>query len=279
MLLVATIKRNYDAGRFFPAGARGLGSSTVHSVGAVPKSSGAIREIHALLDINKGIYYTSMYWSRVETVCKAMTKNCWFWRIDICDYYRNVEVDPADWELLAFRFKLAVGDPLSEFWDSRMEFGHRNSVEIAHRLTCAILAAMESKGVVNVTAILDDFIGAERTREAAEVAFKIAVGICKMLGFPLTYGPDKTHGPSQTTKWNGVFWDSRSMTVSVAKDKVEKFKVMISDTLTGGCSRNPTLTREVFETVRGRLVWAAGVRLVGIGNKVDFGQIRASPHN
>jgi len=199
-----------------------------------------------------------MYWAKVDDVILALSIGAWLWRIDIRDYYRNIEVDPADWPLLAFRSRLTPGGLPIELWDTRMEFGGRNCVEIAHRMTCGSLAAIESAGVRNATAILDDFLGAERTEALARVAFKIACGTLQTLGYPLKWGPGKTEPPSQLVKWNGFGWDTKKGTVFVSADKAAAITALIYEALETGSARHKrSLTSRAFQHVRGLITWAA----------------------
>jgi len=211
--------------------------------------------------MNESIFYVSFRWARADQVIALIEKGYWLWRIDITDYYRNVEVDPADWERQAFRFALTAGGAPEELWDTRMAFGTRNSVEIGHRLTCSNLAVLESVGVKNATGTLDDFFGAEESRESCQAAFELAVSSFGMLGWPLQWGPNKTSGPSQVAKWNGFVWDTVKGTVSIPLEKATEMSRLISDALDGGVghAKKITLTKERFERLRGLLVWAANV--------------------
>ena len=220
-LLVEAIARNWDAGRLFEPEQWGLVSEFVHSLAAVLKATGKVREIHHMSaplgkSMNDSIFYVSFHWAKVDRVMRVLRIGMWMWRIDIKDYYRNIEVDPADWHKQAFRFRLAVGAAVRIFWDMCMAFGVRNSVEIGHRFTCGTLAILERVGVSKVTGTLDDFFGGEASRQLCQRSYDKACKVFDDLGWPLQTGPGKSAGPSQQAKWNGFLWDTERGTVAVS---------------------------------------------------------------
>jgi hypothetical protein len=158
--LATSLQTEIDLLRTIPRPESCAPSRTVHSIFVKDESNAheeKFRDIHNLsaprgISINDTIKYAAYVWVRAEDIARRVTPTTCFAKIDLRRYYRTFLIDPADWHLLAFKL---FG---KEFWDTAMEWGLRNAVEIAHRFTTALIYIFNRHSVEDAFGVLDDFL-------------------------------------------------------------------------------------------------------------------------
>ena len=217
-------RKSMEGNRYFvpPADLR---SRHIHQVACIfSPDKDKYREIHnlskpAFLSINDCSRYLSFRWCRMDDVANRIRPNMWGCRFDVADYYRHFYVSPTDWHLLAFRAPLdSPTGPLQEIWDTRMPFGYRPAVEIAHRMSTAIVYAINGMGIFNVFAVLDDFFALSVPQSSPPheaIYLSIRDVFQQGFNFPLNDKPCKTHSWQRTVEWGGWIWDLENATVQM----------------------------------------------------------------
>lgn len=249
---------NIASSRYFVP--RTLHSSHIHSVAINYKPErDKYRDIHNLslpqnASVNSCTRFVSYRWVRMDDIMQRIQPNSWGCRFDVKDYYRHFSVNPEDWHLLACILAPALGEAPCELWDTRMPFGFRPAVEIAHRMTTAIVYAINQTGISNVFAILDDFFDLHEGPNPPAEEFNAICKVFEDFGFPLNMKPHKTHSWQQNIGWCGWDWDL--ITPSVAMGEWQRNTLQTELRALVG---KPKATAEHIMHIEGRLSWASTV--------------------
>ena len=189
-----------------------------HPLGALPKAPMKVRVIHdhsapSGAALNDGVDYVRTSYAGVDRAFVAVRPGCYMAKLDLKAFFRHLGIDPADWGLMAFRWEQR------RFVDTRVNFGGRNSPEVAHSFAMAVLWAVEREmssldlGYVVVLVVCDDWlVVAELERECQQV-WEMLMRILHSLGF--AFAPHKCVGPCRLILWLGLLLDSVRMTVSL----------------------------------------------------------------
>ena len=97
---------------------------------------------------------------------------------------------------------------------------------------------------------LDDFFGGHWSRRKAKKQFDLVQQWMDRLGIPTK--PSKCIKPARVQRWLGWLYNTLSQTVSVPKDKVDKYQDRILQVLRSGKAHKKQLQRLI-----GALQWAA----------------------
>ena len=221
--MLRIVADNISSNRYFVP-PEGMRSAHVHQVACNFKPAhDKYRDIHNLSsprshNINDCTRYAGYRWCRTDDLASRIKPNSWGCRFDVTDYYRHFSVSPEDWQLLACLLPLTENGECVELWDTRMPFGFRPAVEIAHRMSTAIVYTINQRGINNVFATLDDFFKLDSgcVSKPPEDTF---TQICEVFesdfGFPLNMKPHKTHSWEQSVEWSGWIWDLKHATVAM----------------------------------------------------------------
>ena len=208
----------------------GHSSRHIHRVSAVPKGDNGHRVIHNLSypydgrAINDQQSYVKFKYATSDDAVEQTRlkgRGCFYARVDASAYYEQFSVDPADWHLAAFVWDFGDGQGPVELWPTRLMFGLRNAPEVAHRVTMAIVRAMQRRGF-SIIAIMDDFLIVEETEAECRAAYSALLGLLAEIGITVNTKPHKTHGPRQSVTFVGVLFDSVSFTASLDAAKLAK---------------------------------------------------------
>ena len=161
-----------------------------------------------------------------------MGKGAFMYKSDLARGYRQLRIDPYDWDLLGFshdgRYYLDVCPP----------FGLRSSAMMMVRTTTAIVHIHASQGHTSF-AYIDDFGGAERDFDTAEGALGSLQKIFGDLG--IEEAAHKVCPPGQVMTWLGIEFNTLLMTMSLPPGKIKD----IRDTLDDWDSRQRASRREI----------------------------------
>ena len=140
-------------------------------------------------------------------------QGAYLYKTDLARGYRQLRVDPSDWPLLGFTHDGKY------YFDLCPPFGLRTSALCMQRTAEAISWIHGKKGYVS-RPYLDDFGGAEATREKAEMALQTLQGIMADLG--VCEAKHKICRPAQQMTWLGLWYDTIAMKISITKPKLEE---------------------------------------------------------
>jgi len=260
MLRITT--NNVSSGRYFTP-PEDLRSAHIHQVACNYKPAHEkYRDIHNLSaprgnNINDCTRFVGFRWCRMDDLASRIDSNSWGCRFDVTDYYRHFPVSPEDWHLLACKLPIVKDGPDVQLWDTRMPFGFRPAVEVAHRMTTAVVYAINQRGITNVFATLDDFFKLDSgcgTMPPEDAFDQICAVIEEDFGFPLNMKPHKTHSWKQIVEWDGWVWDLLNATV--AMEPVRRAALLDELRNLRGKHR---LTAQAAMHICGKLVWASTV--------------------
>lgn len=174
---------------------------------------------------------------------KSQGTGLFLWKTDLSRAYRQIRVDPLDTPLLGMRVDNGI------FLDLCPPFGCRSSAAICQRMANALVYLMRKEEKF-ILAYLDDFGGCSATREQAQEEYDTFKNIAKKLG--LVLAEKKSSPPSQLMEWLGYLVNTKEMTVSIPKDKL--------DTVLTECEGWLTKTRvnkSTIQAIAGRLIYIA----------------------
>ena len=138
-------------------------------------------------------------------------RGCYLYKSDLARGYRQLRIDPYDWDLLGFshegKFYVDICPP----------FGLRSSAMMMVRTTQAVVHIHDSLGYTSL-AYIDDFGGAEPTVLAAQGALHSLQGIFATLG--LEEAQHKVCPPTQVMTWLGIEFNTLLMTMSLPERKI-----------------------------------------------------------
>ena len=146
-------------------------------------------------------------------------RGAWMYKSDLARGYRQLRVDPADWDLLGFehngKFYVDICPP----------FGLRTSAMMMVRTTQAITHIHGKEGFSSV-AYIDDFGGAEPTEAQADEALDALQAIFDEVG--LQEASRKVCRPSQNMTWLGINFDSKEMTMTLPQEKIVEIREILA---------------------------------------------------
>ena len=196
----------------------------VHAMGAIPKSSGGIRNItdcskpkgFSINNYMKETVSTFKYKS-MDDVTANLVPGTYMAVTDIASAYRAVPIRPSDRGFQGLQWELN-GD-VHYLEDNFLSFGTRVAPFIFSRLTDAIVRHLNHIGIKTVN-YLDDFIVFGSDMESCRHAQLTLHTLLRDLGFHIAY--KKVVSPSTVVTYLGIQIDSLSMTLKLPPSKMEK---------------------------------------------------------
>ena len=147
-------------------------------------------------------------------------QGAFMYKTDLARGYRQLRVDPTDWPLLGFQHE-------GKFYlDMCPPFGLKTSALFMQRTTEAISRIHMGRGFMSKP-YLDDFGGAEGTRERADAALNTLQGI--MAELVVVEAAKKVCRPSQTMIWLGIFFNSIDMSMKIPEGKMAEIQQILRE--------------------------------------------------
>lgn len=106
----------------------------------------------------------------IDRLCEFILQHghgCLIYKKDLKRAYRQIPIDPKDYNLLGFQFNNAY------YFDLRCPFGLRSSAMICQRTTSAVVYIFTNLHGYTADVYLDDFYGAERPERAQEAFIRL----------------------------------------------------------------------------------------------------------
>ena len=156
----------------------------------------------------------------MENKLMELGAGAYMYKSDLARGYRQLRVDPMDWPLLGLRYNGMY------YVDICPPFGLRTSSLFMQRTSEAITYIHGTLGYRS-RPYLDDFGGAERTKEEAERALNTLQGVMRDLG--VAEAAHKVCRPAQVMVWLGIRYDSRDMTMTIPEAKLREIVQILRD--------------------------------------------------
>lgn len=231
--LQLTMQAEVAAGRVMPL-PHGWESHWVHPLAAVLKANGKIREIHNQRHcVNPHQSYAHTTICTLPIVCARFICGMLFWVVDISSYYRHWTVRPEDWLLQVCELDV-YGTGTGLWLDPYMQFGARNSPEVANRMAAMLcrafnrrIAQLSLAHVAFTVVNTDDWLLAALPAAGAVLYPEL----CRFLpaaGFSRNSKKDE-HGPVVT--YTGYLYDGPGMCVRLTAKKLAKTRLLVVEVL------------------------------------------------
>lgn len=249
----AQVRKEIEAGNYVICDDQ---PTVVSPMAAIPKPDGDVRLIHdcsrpAGRAVND--YCTSNWhqkFSRVDDAASLMTQGCFFAKVDLRSAYRSVKINEESQKVTGLKWNF--GGKTVYLRDTKLPFGAKLSPGIFHRLTQAVKRMMARKGYNLMVVYLDDFLIIAESQAQCADALNCLVQLLRKLGFAIHWG--KVVDPTTCITFLGIELDSLEMTLRLPEEKLQTFRGDLHTFL-----QLKRATKRQFQSIAGRLSWAAGV--------------------
>ena len=249
----AQVQREIEAGNYAICESK---PAIISPMAAIPKPDGDVRLIHdCSRPAGKAVNdYCTADWhqkfSRVDDAAALMTPGCYFSKVDLRSAYRSVKISVQSQKVTGFKWNF--GDKDVYLKDTKLPFGAKLSPGIFHRLTQAVKRMMARRGFNLLIVYLDDFLIISKSKEVCAQALNCLIQLLRKLGFAIHWG--KVVDPTTKITFLGIELDSMSMTLRLPEEKLLSFRAELTSFL-----QLRRATKRQFQSLAGRLSWAAGV--------------------
>ena len=249
----AQVKKEIEAGHYVVCESK---PTIISPMAAIPKPDGDVRLIHdCSRPAGKAVNdYCTTDWhqkfSTVDSAAALMTEGCFFAKADLRSAYRSVKISDKSQKVTGFKWNF--GDQEIYLKDTRLPFGGKLSPSIFHRITQAVKRMMARKGFNLLVVYLDDFLIIAESKEACAQALNCLIQLLRKLGFAIHWG--KVVDPTNKITFLGIELDSIAMTLRLPEEKLQCFREELQLFL-----QMRRATKRQFQSLAGRLSWAAGV--------------------
>ena len=175
------------------------------------KKNGDVRIILNLKDFNKQFETIHFKMSSIKDAIDLMSRNCVFYKIDLCDAFYTFGVRKKDRKFFKFRWDGTL------FQFTCLPMGFCESPRIYSRLMRTPVSIFRKKGF-SIVDYLDDFLGIERKPDFSRKGCEELVHLLDFLGY--TINLDKSVlDPTKIIEFLGFILNSEDMTVKVSEEK------------------------------------------------------------
>lgn len=148
---------------------------------------------------------------------RRLSVGAFLWKGDIDSAFRIVPVRERDWPLLAFHIDGVL------YVDTRLPFGHALSpyyfINFVGRPVLYVAVRRGASLLGLLSAYVDDFFGGCDDYDKAIDQMRLWLRVCADLGVPVSQA--KTFLPTQVLEILGFIIDTRDMTISVSRDRIQ----------------------------------------------------------
>ena len=196
----------------------------VHAMGAVPKSSGGIRNITdcsrpkgSSINSYMNETFSSFRYKSMDDVVAYVSQGTYMAVTDVASAYRAVPIRASDWKYQGLQWEIDGKHVYLE--DNFLSFGTRVAPFIFSRISDAIARHLLRLGIPVVN-YLDDFIVFRRDYTTCATAQATLHSVLRDLGFHIAY--KKVVSPSTKVIYLGVEIDLIMMELRLPEAKLEK---------------------------------------------------------
>lgn len=200
-------------------------------MGAVPKKSGGWRHItdcKGPIGSSINSFMTTTYkefcFASVDNVMDMIQPGYYMASVDIQAAYRSILVHPSQWGYQGISWNIKGKETF--LCDTHVCFGLKSAPYLFTQISNFILRCLKRRGFGKCLVYLDDFLVLGDSKQECEQAQLTLISILRSLGFYVSW--KKCVVPTQSITYLGVVFDSKNMTVSLPKDKMERLQREIS---------------------------------------------------
>ena len=165
----------------------------------------------------EGVY--KLQYPTVDTITQYLAqlgKNAFIYKIDLARAFRQLPIDPHDYDLLCLHWKGAY------YCDLFCPFGQVSGSSFCTRLTMFFSYLARQKGHVTYTYV-DDVVGCAPDEQKALEGYQFLKNLLEELNFPLS--KKKLVTPTQVANCLGIIVDTRQQTVSIPEGKKQEILI------------------------------------------------------
>jgi hypothetical protein len=229
--------------------------SVVSSLGAVPKSPGAIRLIHDMSRPDGGINVygvdSAVHYSTIDDALKLVVPGTYMAKVDLSEAYRSIPTHPSCHRLTGLHWTFAGCTEPTFLYDVRLPFGNSLSCKMFQSLSDSIVRMFNKSGFFAISYI-DDFLVVSDSESKCKLALDCLVNLIEKLGLVINW--KKVTQPAQRVVFLGVDIDCCNRTLSLPSKKLAEVKSL----LTKWYSKRKCTKREL-QCLIGSLNWCARV--------------------
>lgn len=172
--------------------------------------------------------HTIVSYDNIDTIIslvKIFGKNSLMAKADILEAYRQIPINPADFELLGFTSKDMEGN-IEYYFDTRLAQGLSISCQIFEKFSTSLQWIMENKYGANMSHLIDDFffISSQDSTNCYDSLTQF-FSLCGYVGVPIKH--EKTVMPTTCITIYGIEIDSNLMLSRLPDDKVFKIRFLL----------------------------------------------------
>ena len=178
-------------------------------------------------------------------------KGCYIWKRDLSRYYLQLPIDPLEYPLLCFIWRLKM------FFFCSFMFGLRHAGLQGQRITSAVTWAhrrlgleTDSETLFNSLNYSDDIGGCETTLDRATQSYDALGKLFSDLG--LIESTSKAHPPSTSMPYLGIQFDTVSMQMSIPPEKLTEVREEVSLWM-----RKSMASKRTLQQLLGKLFWVS----------------------
>ena len=178
-------------------------------------------------------------------------RGAYLWKRDLSRYYLQLPVDPIEYPLLCFVWRLQM------FFFCALMFGLRHAGLQGQKVTTAVTWVHRNLGLetddqtqFNSLNYSDDIGGCEKSLERATQSFDALGSLFTDLG--LDESTSKAHAPSTSMPYLGIQFDTIQMRMSIPPDKIADVREEISLWM-----KRKTASKKSLQQLLGKLFWVS----------------------
>ena len=212
----------------------------------VPKSSGGYRLVIDLVNLNRFIESPPFAMTNHITLRKAIDLPSWMASLDIKDAFHHVSLRPNLHKFVA----LSCNKKL--YFARTLPFGLTSSPMVFTYLMRHPLALLHQQKI-RVIAYLDDLLVWGDSPDQVRCSVQTTIQVLTEHGFLLNW-PKSAPTPTQTLKWLGIIWNSKTGMISVPPQLAQQIQNTVLKLL-----NDRRTSRNMFECLLGKITFASQI--------------------
>jgi len=187
-----------------------------------------LRLVIDLRHVNKYIKTTKFRYEDLSTLSEMFKEGDYFTKFDLTSGYHHIDIHPEHWKYLGFEWLFSNGQTRF-FHFVVLPFGLSPACYVFTKVLRPLVKKWRSSGIRSILYI-DDGINGSNSYKSALISAKAVFQDLENSGFVINIEKSDFE-PKQTGEWLGSIIDTRNMTFTVPKRKIEKLKHSLSNTL------------------------------------------------
>ena len=157
--------------------------------------------------------------------CMEEGVNCLVAKSDMSMAFRNLPLNKSSWRWLIMKARHPITQKLFYFVDKCLPFGASISCKMFQDFSDAIAFIQKHQTKAETINYLDDFFFAAMLRIWCDYQVRNFLNLCSDINFPVSL--EKTFWSSTVLIFLGLLLNTKTQTISIPKEKLDKAKTMI----------------------------------------------------